>query len=95
MPECSNMTVDMATETQDQPSPRCDHSRRKEDQLLYDGLDPSALGRMANDPSVRYQAELADTSFWVSELSIAKLSMSRATCPVERRVSGDSVFIRN
>lgn len=60
MPECLYVTTNMTTESKFQPPPGCDESRGIVDQLLDDRLDPLALGRVTNDPSAGYQAELTD-----------------------------------
>jgi hypothetical protein len=60
MPKCLDVTMNVTAESKSQPPSGCDEPPGKVDQFLNDGLDPSALGRVTNDPFAGYQAELTD-----------------------------------
>lgn len=52
--------MNVTAESKSQPPSGCDEPPGKVDQFLNDGLDPSALGRVTNDPFAGYQADLTN-----------------------------------
>jgi hypothetical protein len=56
MLECLDVTMNMTAESKFQPPSGCDEPPGTVDQLLDDGLDPSALGRVTNDPFTGHKA---------------------------------------